>query len=75
MLKFLYYTALILGLYFLFKYIVKLLLVLFVHNAKKKIFKDGSNVEHNSDMAEEETIKYKQKPKQNDSDIIEFEEE
>ena len=72
MLRFLYYTALILGLYFLFKYFVRFLLILFVNKAGKKMFNERVGEKYNPD---EETVVYKRKPKQNDSDIIEFEEE
>lgn len=72
MLRFLYYTALILGLFFLFKYFVRLLLMLFVNKTGKRIFNEGLSEKNNQS---EDTVVYKQKSKQSDSDIIEFEEE
>ncbi len=72
MLRFIYYTALILGLYFIFKFILKLLLYIFVASSKRKFekFYGNKNVGKNS---EEETVTYK--VKNEDAEIIEFEEE
>jgi hypothetical protein len=76
MLKFLYYTALILGLYFVFKYIIKILLVLIAHNVKKKMFGNNLNTKSKDNYNEiNKTINYKEKKNQKDDDIIEFEEE
>ena len=75
MLRFLYYTALILGLYFIFKFFIKLLLYWFVVSSGKRFekFYNGKTVKNEEEI--EKTVSYKQKSSDEESEIIEFEEE
>ncbi len=63
-----YYAALILGLYFIFKFVMKLLLYVLVASSKRKFERFYGSGKH-----EEDTVIYKMKGE--DADIIEFEEE